>query len=265
MDVDTLAKGDAPSWVQVLLVFVEIGWIHPHHGEILWIIVHNYWVIWCILWIDSSRCIKSGCFPSWLHLLLKLSQDRFLLPCESLLEWTPQLQMRIYCEILQTRAFLSCQRWILQYESYDMTQIWLTLTLKTNFHVHIFMVRIHQPIPFGFELLTSQVPTTGAANLEPQGFACRQREVRGSPREFHPAAEGTSTPTTVEWHLPGRCGRWCTCVCVCIDTSEFWWMRVWREIRSRSSLSQKPQYFFLGPGLEEEPLCRNLQQVLRQP
>lgn len=35
MDVDTLAKGDAPSWVQVLLGFVGIGWIHPHHGEIL--------------------------------------------------------------------------------------------------------------------------------------------------------------------------------------------------------------------------------------
>ena len=33
-------------------------------------------------------------------------------------------------------------------------------------------------------------------------------------------------------------------VCVCIDTSEFWWMRVWREIRSRSSLSQKPHFFF---------------------
>lgn len=140
------------------------------------------------------------------------SQDRFLLPCESLLEWTPQLQMRICCDILQTRASLSCQRWITVWVKYDMTQMWLTLTLKTIFmfiRFHIFMVRIHQPIPFGFELLTSQVPTTCAANLESQGFACRQREVRGSPREFHPAAEGTSTPTTVEWHLPGRCGRWC--------------------------------------------------------
>ena len=63
---------------------------------------------------------------------------------------------------------------------------------------------IPQPI-----YLASQVPATGAAHLELQGFACRRREVRGNPCEFHPAAEGTSTPTTVEWYLPGRCGRWC--------------------------------------------------------
>lgn len=241
MDVDTLAKGDAPSWVQVLLVFVGIGWIHPHHGEILWIIAHNYWVIWSILWIDSSRCIKSDCFPSWLHLSLKLSQDRFLLPCESLLEWTPQLQMRIYCEVLQTRASLSCQRWILQYESYDMTQIWLTLTLKTNFHVHIFMVRIHQPIPFGF-------------NCWHLRFLQRARPT-WSPKDLHAAKEKleavpvNSTQQLKELLRQRRLNDICLedvvgDVRVCIDTSEFWWMRVWREIRSRSSLSQKPHFFF---------------------